>query len=523
MIKGLRQKNKVVDDDKSYPEVIPALLIFFFLFSSPLSAAPDVITLYPQSALVTEVTKVRLQPAGKDFRKSVFTIPGQADPASLRVHAPQDARLKLEGLTWRHVKRNEDEKTKALRKQIKQLKEDRNDLDGLLHGLDTQIQFWQQQTKARAKTPAEAGVLSAAIGKSIRKAFQEKLNRQPELAELDKRIKELQQELYLSAEKNSDIWEANILLSGSAIGETYLTYSYTLAGCGWSPLYLLDARPQAGKISCAWKAEVWQNSGTDWKDVNMNLATGPAAMSLAPPDLAPWVIRPQQELRSKGKKAADKVKATSPASPTGIGRLSEDVSPPAGQGRSFTLLKAGKQTVPAGERHTINIREETWDADFGYLARPVQSPHSFVSASFHFPETREIPAGAAIFFLNGALLGKRNFALSGQEGVLFFGQDPLVTVDSQMLSLKADDKTSGKEKKFYHRQWRFEAVNAHTFPISLRIETPYPDSSDEKIKITLHHDPPPSEHKPALLIWKIDLPAGGKKSIDFGVELEASP
>jgi hypothetical protein len=256
----------------------------------------------------------------------------------------------------------------------------------------------------------------------------------------------------------------------------------------------------------------------------MNLSTGPATGSLAPPDIAPWIIQSRQELSPKGKKTADKVKAVAPASPLVSVNLSEEgLPPPTGLGQIFKTLKAGKQTVPAGERQTININEETWDAAFVYLARPAQSPHAFVSASFHFPEAREIPACAAILFLNGTLLGKRNFSLSGQEGFLFFGQDPQVTVDTQMLSRKAAEKTSRREKKIYQTKWRFEAANAHPFPVNLRIEAPCPDASDEKIKIMLHHDPPPSEKKPTFLIWNIDIPAGEKKPIFFSVELEASP
>lgn len=501
-------------------------LLAILLLPSFCFAAPEEVTIFPQTTRVTEATKVRLLPEGKDLRKAVISLPGRADPDSFIAYPSPEARLKIEDLIWRRVARDEDAKTKDLRKRIKLLKGEKNSLEAALQALDAQIQFWQQQIKAKAK-PAETGVVAATIGKNIKKAHLEKLNLGPEIPRLDKKLNELEQDLKLSDAGNQNIWEVTMLLSGAAAGETMLTYTYTLTGCGWLPLYRLDARPQAREIRFAWEAEVWQNSGENWNDVNVALATGRPLTSFTPADIAPWIIkaRPEtrqdikQEIKTKAKRTSDKVKVAPQTSLTGASSTDEEAAPPVPQG-AFILLNAGRKTVPTGARHKIKIREEIWSADFSYLARPGQGPQAFISAFFRFSETKEIPAGTAFFFHNGAMLGKRNFALSEQEGTLFFGQDPLITVTSHLLS-KQDGSASGKEKKSYHRQWRFDAHNSRPFPVRLRIEEARPRSSDERIKITLNHDPPPSEQKPELLIWEIELPAGEKKSIHFGIDIEA--
>ena len=503
--------------------IISRLLTCFLLatfFPCLALATPKEITIFPQAARVTEITRVRLLPEGKDLRKAVIVLPGTADPASLVASLPPEAKLKVEDQTWRKSPHDEDGVIKELRRQIRQVREERNGLQASLHGLDNQIQFWQQQTKAKAKTTIEAGVIAAAIGKNIKKAYQEKLNLVPEIPRLDKKIKELEEELSLTRGKDDllGVWEVTFLFSSVAAGvpanDILLTYGYTLTGCGWQPAYRLDARPARGEILFGQEAEVWQNSGQPWNDVVVQLTTSTAPASfLTPAALPPWNVKPREGIKTKVKRTADKAKAlprlTEGAAEGPVpaeGNEAPAVAPP----DDFNLQPAGRKTIPAGSRLKIKLSEEVWPAAFGYLARPGQSPQAFISALFNFPEARKIPPGQAMLSRQGALLGKGSFSLSGKQGLLFFGQDPQVTVIRQLLT----DQPK-------HRQWRLEARNDHAAPIKLRIEESAPQAHDARIKVKLLAVG--AEEKPGLLSWDLELAAGEKKTLLWGIELEAPP
>jgi uncharacterized protein (TIGR02231 family) len=487
--------------------IISRLLTCFLLatfFPSLALATPKEVTIFPQAARVTEVTKVRLIPEGKDLRKAVIVIPGTADPASLLAFLPPEAKLKMEDQTWRKSPRDEEAPIKELRRQIRQIREERNGLQASLHGLDNQIQFWQQQTKAKAKTTIEAGVIAASIGKNIKKAYQEKLNLGPEIPRLDKKIKELEEELNLARGKDDvlGIWEVTFLLSG--------TYSYTLTGCGWQPAYRLDARPLRGEVLFDQEAEVWQNSGQPWNDVVVQLTTltAPAAF-LTPAALPPWTVKPREEIRTKVKRSADKGKTLTGAV-EGPGPAEGNEAPAVASQDDLNLRPAGRNTIPTGSRLKLKLFEEVWPTAFGYLARPGQSPLAFVSALSNLPEARNIRPGQAMFFRQGVLLGKSNFSLSGKQGLLFFGQDPQVTVTRQLLT----DQPK-------HRKWRLEVRNDHAAPIKLRIEESVPQAHDARIKVKLLAAG--AEEKPGLLSWDLELAAGAKKTLFYGIELEAPP
>ncbi len=497
--------------------IIISISPLLYLFSTfPALAAPREVTFFPQAARITEVTKVRLLPEGKDLRKALIILPGMADPASLVTYPPAETKLKIENQTWRRSAGTADGRTKDLTKQLRNLREERNAVQAAIAGLDHQVQFWQQQTKARVKSQAEAGTAAATIGRNIKKAMQEKLNMGLEMPGLDKKIKEVEEALKLAGGQDSQPWEATILFSGTSGDETLLTYSYTLMNCGWQPVFRLDARPERGEIHCGWEAEVWQNSGQSWNDVTIHLTTDEApSLLLAPPALPELIVKPRESAKAKTKRADGREKATPNPAAAIINHATPTASAvPDGK---LNLRPADRKTIPSGPPLLIKLHEEIWPAAFSYLARPSQSPQAFISAAVHFSELGSIPSGKANFLHNGTLIGKNSLSLSGGEGIIFFGPEPRVTVTRQ-----AHPVQKSEAKMNHHWQCRFEAQNNLAVPIRLRIEEPMPQARDQRVVLTLREAPAPAENT-GLLNWETDLAAGERKNWSYGVDATVPP
>jgi predicted RNase H-like nuclease (RuvC/YqgF family) len=202
--------------------VVMGLLL---LYSGTALSAPREVTLFPDSAQVMETTKVKLQTEGKYLKKAVFVLPAQADPDSLVTQVPEGLKLKIEDQTWRQIVRQDDGEILKLRKQVEKVRNDRRSLQAAIQSLNTQIQFWQLQTKAKMKTLNDTHNMSAAIGRNMKKTYEDKLNRELELEKMDKIIKELQEELDRTVGKKETAWEVAVLLSGTQATEATLTYT----------------------------------------------------------------------------------------------------------------------------------------------------------------------------------------------------------------------------------------------------------------------------------------------------------
>ena len=117
------------------------------------------------------------------------------------------------------------------------------------------------------------------------------------MEKIDREIALAQEELKRAAGSQETAWEVTLLLGGRGPTELSLSYSYVLNGCGWLPLYRVEARPQEQRIFLAWDAEVWQSSGTDWVETRVNIATLQPPRSLKPPEFRPWIIQPRPTYR----------------------------------------------------------------------------------------------------------------------------------------------------------------------------------------------------------------------------------
>ncbi|MDA8126408.1 MAG: mucoidy inhibitor MuiA family protein [Deltaproteobacteria bacterium] len=494
-----------------------SFILVAFLVPSFAAASPREVTLYPNSAKVVDTLRVALQPAGNEAFKAVVTLPGQAVPDTLTALLPRNSPLRIDDQSWKQVNRQDDAKLADLRRQIQNLKAERIGILSGIQALDAQIKFWQEQAKVKPKSIEETGVMAALIARSVKKTFQDKLTLEPDLEKTDKKIRELQEEMNRIGGQKEDLWEVTFLLSGPAAKEASLTLTYVLNGCGWTPLYRLEALPRDGVIHFTWEAEIWQSSGSDWNQVAVNLATLPARSVLSPPDLPQWIIRPRQQaiLKSRAMEELREMSAAAPM-PFDLQEVPREI-----RESTYSLWNIGMRNIPAGARQRLKIRFENWTADFVHLIRPGLTAQAFIQASVKLAEAKDIPAGQATFMIDGAILAKRSFSFAGQEGRFTFGADPLVTTETVLLSRKAGEKGFIADKQTQEWSWRYDIKNARDTAVRIRLEDSLPQVRDERIKLFLKGEPEPTEKTAEAMIWLQECAAGGRLSVVNTVRLEA--
>lgn len=473
---------------------------------------------FPDSAKISESSKINPQ-CDKEKCTAVIKLPPLADPASLVISPALESGIKIEDIQTKPVDVQEEARIVELRKQISVLEGERKDIKSKLQAFGAQLEFWQAQTKNKPKTVLDSNKLADAIGQNVRKINQEKYTVETQLEKIEKNLKKLQEELNQAAGKKETAWEVTLTLSGTHQHETLLSYTYVLAGCGWLPLYRLEALPGEKNISFSWEADVWQSSGIDWKQAQLNLATLQPRITVEPPTIPDWIIRPRVLYKSaRGQSVAAHPMMLEEA------MMDDDVlgaSPSETRKTTYSIWSLGKRNVAAGSRQRLKIKDETWPAEFLFVARPAVNPQAFVRASIKLQDPADIPNGQAVFVIDGAILGKREFSFAGTETDIFFGTSPLVSVISSKLAEKSGSKTIFQDKQTKVWQWQIEAKNSSDTAIRLRIEEPAPQARDERIKLTFRQNPEPVEKDYAKFVWMLDVPAGQKRIIQNNIELEA--
>lgn len=166
------------------------------------------------------------------------------------------------------------------------------------------------------------------------------------------------------------------------------------------------------------------------------------------------------------------------------------------------------------------MESESWKSDFTFLSRPSLTPDVFVSAKSKLQDAKDYPAGPALIFMEGTMIGKRSFSFSGKEKVMFFGSDPMIKAERKILEKQSGEKGMFGSKQTYNWKYRIELKSYRKSPVEVKIQEAAPVSGDKRIKLVVNSTPE-AVLKDDNLEWLLSVPAGGKNSAEYSVEMKA--
>lgn len=106
-----------------------------------------------------------------------------------------------------------------------------------------------------------------------------------ELAKLNKQLSELNQKADISTS------EIHVTVNAKETTNSQFTLTYLVRKSGWYPTYDIRVKDISSPINLQYKANVFQQSGEDWKDVKLFLSTGNPNESGTKPVVNPWFLK----------------------------------------------------------------------------------------------------------------------------------------------------------------------------------------------------------------------------------------
>src|SRR5690606_24118620 len=85
-------------------------------------------------------------------------------------------------------------------------------------------------------------------------------------------------------------------IASTAATKADLYIDYFTTKVSWSPFYEVKVDDLTSDLQLAYKADLVQNTGVDWKQVQLKFATGSPGMNNNAPVLYPWELRFRQPL-----------------------------------------------------------------------------------------------------------------------------------------------------------------------------------------------------------------------------------
>ena len=507
------------------------------------TSAVEAVTVYPDGATITRVIKADLL-AG-DSTLVARDFPTSLDPASLRIEGEGSARLAIGSIDARPPRPEPPAALPDLDRQIEALLDERGALDDKIAAATARRKFaerFAESAPAGLGDKGEARPLSdwraafAAIAEEVAiadAAIREAGVRQ---RDIDRAIARLE------AQRNSNPprkMEVRIDLVADAASKATMRISYTVRGARWQPIY--DARLNTGArdrepaLELVRRAEIVQQTGEDWSDVALSLATAMTAKGGNAPELRPLIVRYPEPPRP--------LAASAPAAPAQFeqslrskaaeGAVAPMAAPAPATEQQATLDTGGFQavfqipgrvTVPADQGATsFRIGTTTIAPKLVVRAAPALDPTGYLEASFTQSDDAPLLPGRIAIYRDGIYVGRGQMKLTAKDEVvhLGFGADEKISITRGLVRKVEGSTGIISTAKTDEREFRITVRNGHATPVSVAIEDQMPVSEIADVQVELLPvTTPPSERDPkdrrGVLVWNFEAAPGEVRDIKLG-------
>ena len=527
---------------------IASTLLCFAVLVAPAAAETDVVskidavTVYPDGATVTRIIHVDLPQGGSVLRARDF--PPGLDPASLRVEGDGAARLVIGAIDARPPRADRPPLDPALEDRIEALRDERGGLDDKVEAANARKEFARHFAEA---SPAGVGDKGEARPLAEwRQAFvaveEEVAAANAAIREAGRRQREIDRELArLEAQRNADPprkMEVKIDLTAEAATPATLRVSYSVRGARWSPIY--DARLDSGSrgrkpaLDLIRRAEIVQNTGEDWRDVDLAVSTVRTAKGGTAPDLRPLIVRyplpprPMEPVGAAPRMAPDQARPAPP--PASDMKLAGSI---AAEEREATVDSGGFQVLfHIGERVSIaadegaksfRLASTTVTPELIVRATPALDSTGFLEASFRHDDDAPLLPGRIAIYRDGIYVGRGQMTLTAKEQPvrLGFGADDKVRIERTVLNRSEGATGIITTSKTDQREFKIAVRNGHDAPIRMAIEDQLPVSEVDDVKVEmLPGSTAPTERdvrgRRGVVAWNFELGPGEARDIRFG-------
>lgn len=273
------------------------------------------------------------------------------------------------------------------------------------------------------------------------------LKRERIIKEYEKQLLALQQQLS-SRTATNDLPSGEIYVTVMAEKQMpgRLNFSYIVSNAGWFPTYDIRVDDIKNPVTIFYKANVYQNTGQDWKDVKLSFSNASPWISGDVPVLPPWFLNfytiPEPVLRgrsaAKGIESERMAPAAMPIEELSTLQMDEAFTPgvqkQTGQTTVTYDIELPYTITSDNERQSIEIQKISSKSDYNYVTVPKRASYAFLTANI--PEWSELSlqSGEAMLYFENSFVGK-SFINAGQ------------VADTMVLSLGVDNSIIVKREK----------------------------------------------------------------------------
>ncbi len=323
-----------------------------------------------------------------------------------------------------------------------------------------------------------------------------------------------------------------------------LSLKYYVPHAGWLPVYDIQAVSGKDKIQLVYRAQVYQNTGLDWKDIALTLSTSNPAIGNTKPALTEWNLyfgypnsyvdqinkskapatmgynnnMNYKSLEQKKLQLADKEGNDDdvglPATP--IFNMNDNLL------RTEYEIKTKYSIAGDNKAHNVIINNVEIPVSLAYMAVPKLDKDAFLMGKVVNWEDLNLIPGAAKIYFDESYIGSTTIDPVSTKDTLYInlGRDKSIIIKRQNVKEKCKETNTG-DYRIISKTIEITVRNTKGINLNFEIEDQIPITTDPNIKIMLgDNDDAIYNEVTGKLIWKLNIKPKDSKKVRFTYEIK---
>lgn len=273
--------------------------------------------------------------------------------------------------------------------------------------------------------------------------------------------------------------------------------SYLVSNAGWFPSYDIRVEDITKPVTIFYKANLFQNTGVEWKDVILSFSNATPWVAGDIPELSPWFIdfyTPVPVVRYSGNaplaRKSQPVMVSESADMAKVDEFKEveampvEVEKRVGE-TTVTFDVAVPYTIaPDGKVQTIEIQRTSSPAEYRYVAVPKLSPHAYLAGNITGWAEQSLIGGEATLYFENTFVGKSYLNVNQLKDTLTvsLGTDNSILVKREKRQDFTSKRTLGQNRTDTY-SYLITLRNNKQSPVKMMVYDQIPVSSNSSIEV----------------------------------------
>lgn len=330
--------------------------------------------------------------------------------------------------------------------------------------------------------------------------------------------------------------EVLINVSAEAPTQADIELKYIVTQAGWSPVYDLRAQNTKSPVQIGYKANVFQGTGEEWKNVKLKLSTANPSQSGQKPELYTWYLdfyrpvaykvnrqraegpmRSTMDMKAEEAQPAAEMAAPAPAESVAdyVSAVQTTLNTEFDISLPYTIGSASKPTV-------VDIRNYEMKSTYEYAVAPKLDTEAFLIAKGTGWEEFNLLPGEANIFFEGTFVGKTFVDPNNIRDTLSvsLGRDKRIVVKREKLKDLTSRKLIGNNQRETYT-WEITIRNTKNEPVKILVEDQLPVSQNSQIEVTpTDVGGAKLDANTGKLTWNLDLQPNETKKVTYRFEVK---